>query len=83
MTFDFRYGKNTYTYADEYIYKRYDAESSKEMMRVPKVLIEHVESSDREHAELVLYALLHGYTYGVSVGKKAKIKEFKSMFNID
>ena len=83
MTFDFIYGKNSYTYADGYIYKRYDVESSKELLRVPNKIIEQVEGPDRALAEILLYTLLHGYTYGVTVGKKAKIREFKSMFNIE
>ena len=84
MTFDFMYGKYLYRYNNTYIYKIQDSiDSLKEIMRVPKWLVDIVEGEDRDAAIFYLRTLLHGYTYGVTEGKKSKIREFKTMFNID
>jgi hypothetical protein len=83
MQFDFTYGKYLYRYEDGTIFKIYDADDFKEIMPVPKWLIETVEGLDRDAALLSLRTLLHGHTYGVGAGKKAKIREFKTLFNID
>ena len=84
MTFDFMYGKYLHRYDDTYIYKIQDSlDDLREIIRVPRWLIETVEGEDRAAAIVTLRTLLHGYTAGVASGKKAKIKEFKAMFNID
>ena len=84
MTFDFMYGKYLHRYDNTYIYKMQDSiDDLREIMRVPKWLVDVVEGEDREAAIFALRILLHGYTFGVASGKKAKIKEFKNMFDID
>ena len=84
MTFDFTYGKYLHRYDNTYIYKMQDSiDDLREIMRVPKWLVEVVEGEDREAAVFSLCTLLHGYVAGMASGKKAKIREFKNMFDIN
>jgi hypothetical protein len=49
----------------------------------------HVDLSDKlndlsvDQCQTIMEAILHGYFYGVGEGKKAKIQEFKRVFQID
>ena len=83
MTFIFDYGKYSYKYENNYIYKLYGLDDPKEIMPVPKWLTETVEGEDRTLALCSLRTLLHGYSCGVAAGKKIKVREFKTLFNID
>lgn len=82
MTFEFMYGKTPYTYIDGHVFKKLDTESSVELCPVPIWCKELLEWLPEEQFKAVLCSIVLGYNAGVANGKKAKIKEFKSMFNI-
>jgi hypothetical protein len=87
MTFEFMYGDSWYKYENGWILKQdsfgdYDRYSDN-FCPVPNDLNNNIESFSIDQLKIIMAAILHGYSYGVSQGKKHKIQEFKRVFQLD
>jgi hypothetical protein len=84
MSFEFVYCAEWYKYEDGRLMKRNSL--GKYFDTVCPVVIElqnQMEAIPEDVRPIVMQGLLHAYCYGIIDGKKKKIAEFKSLFNID
>ncbi len=83
-TFEFMYNNSWYRFEGDRITKQFGAtEYYDYFCPVLRELSEKIDSFSDDQCKTIMEAILHGYFYGVSDGKKEKIREFKRVFALD
>lgn len=83
MTFEFMYGDTWYKYEYGRIKKKCGFDLWDYFCQVHVDLSDKLNDLSVDQCQTIMEAILHGYFYGVGEGKKAKIQEFKRVFQID
>lgn len=83
MTFEFMYGDSWYKYEGRHIKKQYGSGLYDDFCPVLVTLSDKLKDFSDDQRKSIMEAILHSYFYGVGDGKKAKIHEFKRVFQLD
>ena len=83
MNFEFMYSDTWYKYEDGHIKKKCGFDYYDYFCPVLIDLSDNLKDLSADQLHSIMGAILHGYFYGVGEGKKAKIQEFKRVFQLD
>ncbi len=83
MTLEFIFEDTLYKYEDGKIYYKDSWNCFGYFCPVLNELNEILDTCTTNQCIAIFEAIVHSYLYGHSEGKKAKIREFKRVFNLD
>ena len=82
MSFEFMYGNTWYKYEGGWIHKKTGFTLYEHFCPVHVDIQNQLGSLSADQLNNIMEAIIHGYCYGFTEGKKEKIREFKRVFNI-
>ena len=83
MSFEFIYNFATYKYDTGWIYKKKNSSIYEGICPVNIDLRNSLAAFSTEQLQTILCAVLHAYYHGYQEGQRAKVKEFKRVFDLD
>ena len=83
MTFEFMYGGTWYKYENGYIYRQDIYGVYVRLIPVMQELTRDLDSYSLDQKQLIMGAVIHGYTCGKLDGASSKVKEIQRVLNLD
>lgn len=83
MSFEFIYNYATYKYDTGWIYKKKNSSIYEGICPVNNDLKNNLTTFSAEQLQIIMCSVLHTYYHGYAEGQRAKVKEFKRVFDID
>ena len=83
MSFEFMYGDTWYKYECGYIHRQNCFGHYGKLVPVMRELDDQIDSYSLDQKQLIMGAIIHGFTHGKLAGAEDKTREIKRVLNID